>query len=300
MVFALDPLVSVEITVLNDSGAPMEGVEVVGTFLGVSDFHTDVKTTDEFGVTVVRGRSLFPVGLITKKEGYYPTAAKVDTTEIVDNQVEYKDRKVIMTLRDKRNPIPLYAKHYRGYIPVAKEWLGFDLEKLDWVPPYGEGVTPDLQFKYDGYAKSFWDAEGRLDMRYSNEFDGLVDASGSVDSFSEMKVPHMAPVSGYQNNEIWWWLSMNGEHVKDHMPSALKYYFLRVRTILDAQGRVVSANYVKVYRDFNFFFSDKKGAIAGIKFDCYFNPTANDRNLEFNVDRNLFINLKNDEKVYEP
>ncbi len=51
--------------------------------------------------------------------------------------------------------------------------------------------------------------------------------------------------------------------------------------MLDANGKVVSAHYAKIHGGFEWFISGK------VRFQYHFNPTANDRNLEFDPSRNL-------------
>src|SRR5204863_9024831 len=64
-------------------------------------------------------------------------------------------------------------------------------------------------------------------------------------------------------------------------------YFFRIRTSVHASGKIVSANYGKIYGDF-------------MDFTYYLNPTPNDRNIEFDPKRNLFTNLKANERVTQP
>jgi hypothetical protein len=52
--------------------------------------------------------------------------------------------------------------------------------------------------------------------------------------------------------------------------------------VLDDKGDIVSANYAKLVGDIDLH------AVRGVSFTYYFNPTPNDRNLEFNPGRNLF------------
>lgn len=71
-------------------------------------------------------------------------------------------------------------------------------------------------------------------------------------------------------------------------------YFLRVRTELDEKGNVKSANYAKVHGDFEFW------ATSEMRFTYYFNPTPNDRNLEFDPDQNLLKNQGRLDQVTDP
>ena len=75
-------------------------------------------------------------------------------------------------------------------------------------------------------------------------------------------------------------------------------YFLRVRSVLDSQGKVVSALYGKIDGDIRF--SPIRSKTCSLMFTYYLNPTANERNLEFDVQRNLLINLKDGEQVNAP
>ena len=54
-----------------------------------------------------------------------------------------------------------------------------------------------------------------------------------------------------------------------------RVFVLRLRTVLDENGNIKSANYGKIYGDF-------LGTLTH-----YFNPTKNDQSLEFDRKRNL-------------
>jgi hypothetical protein len=71
-------------------------------------------------------------------------------------------------------------------------------------------------------------------------------------------------------------------------------YFVRCRVKLDEQSRIVSANYAKLTTDIVF---DLRGRID---FTYVFNPTPNDRNLEFDTGKNKFADLKFEERVVKP
>lgn len=58
--------------------------------------------------------------------------------------------------------------------------------------------------------------------------------------------------------------------------------YLRTRVKLDDKGNVVSANSAKIMGDFRIM------ATGLLSFTYYFNPTPNDRNLEFAPKKNLF------------
>lgn len=94
---------------------------------------------------------------------------------------------------------------------------------------------------------------------------------------SELKLPHDAPESGYFPTRRYEADTRGPRKEKRDVG-----YFLRTRVKLDADGEIISAHYAKIYGDFRF---DPRGAVS---FTYYFNPVPNDRNLEFDPQRNLF------------
>jgi hypothetical protein len=75
-----------------------------------------------------------------------------------------------------------------------------------------------------------------------------------------------------------------------------QYLVFRIRTVTDKDGKIVSANYGEIYGPFEY------GLLGGkyrVQFNYYFNPTANDRNLEFDPPKNLFP-ITRRHRVYKP
>jgi hypothetical protein len=71
------------------------------------------------------------------------------------------------------------------------------------------------------------------------------------------------------------------------MPNPDRIYYFRVRTKVDDRGNIVSAHYGKIYGDF-------------MQFAYYYNPTPNDRNIEFDPKQNLLGGLQSFESVSAP
>jgi hypothetical protein len=292
------PRFSIETTVLDESGAPVEGAMVRADYLGAtaSDGSVERAWTDSDGIATVTGRSVFYVALTANKDGYYQSGTKVYAKEVVNGKELYPDRKVTLVLKEKRNPIPLYAKRYSGEIPVAEEWVGFDLEVGDWLSPYGRGASADFQFWFQGKLESINSGYGELKLKFSDS-DGIVEIT-DVSKESELRVPHIAPMHGYVNEEIVWRAAIRRD--VEGRPDRNRLHFLRVRTILDEDGEVEAANYAKMYGDVLFSLIGRQGGVSRIQFQYYFNPAPNDRNLEFDTNRNLFGKLPHEEQVREP
>jgi hypothetical protein len=70
-----------------------------------------------------------------------------------------------------------------------------------------------------------------------------------------------------------------------------------VRTI-EENGRIVAANYGRIIGNIEIKARDSK--ICQIIFTYYFNPAANDRNLEWDMTKNLIAGLKPEQTPREP
>jgi hypothetical protein len=144
---------------------------------------------------------------------------------------------------------------------------------------------------------------GTLKMRIPSEKGGLIaekvnyllySKSPSSDyvhlPVTEMRMPYHAPTTGYQAEYSW-------EKIPGQTLAATPAefgFFIKTRIKLDEKGNVISAHYAK-------FITNLEIDIRGrIKFTSYFNPTANDTNLECDVKKNIFKNLNDLEKPYLP
>jgi hypothetical protein len=105
----------------------------------------------------------------------------------------------------------------------------------------------------------------------------------------EMRMPHHAPKDGYQKEYKWEKSTKDGSAIDEKLG-----FFIKTRVKLDEKGNEISAHYAK-------FITDVEIDIRGrIKFTSYFNPTPNDTNLEFDLKKNLFKDLKDEEKPFLP
>ncbi|WFB36361.1 carboxypeptidase-like regulatory domain-containing protein [Kiritimatiellota bacterium B12222] len=276
---ACQPLKTVNVNVVGDDGNPIEGAEVVVWFYGYQpeDSKSDEGFTNEEGNFHAQGRPLLGMLARVNKDGYYQTEKdRLPMTEEQDQR---------LTLRKKIKPIPLYAKRWRIVTENTNKNLGFDFEKGDWVAPYGKGVKSDVIFNVEFSKKDIWTYEYKLKVSFPNEFDGI--QTFETAKYSELKSPHLAPLGQYK--KVWVHKSSrngkNRQKQTDSMPN--RNYWLRVRSKVDDDGKLIAANYVKVYGNFP-------------DFHYYFNPTPNDLNLEFDPSQNLIKGLKYGERVNLP
>lgn len=229
-----------------------------------------------------------------------------------------------LTLPYVRKPIPLKAKaegftHRRVNGPKDKELadprlpdlaiteVGYDAELLELMPPHGQGKHMDFTMKVTSVFRGYEDAylerravadsergwytpsEGKVNhgnwthsvtYRFPNKGDGII-LSRQFWPYCKLTMPHKAPEEGYAQE-----LTLT-EEVREnayrpdlaHCRELMKNngVFLRIRTQLDKDGNVVSAHYAKIV-------SPQR---PGNRFKIFYNPTPNDRNLEYDLQTNL-------------
>lgn len=318
-VFAVDggpaPTAAINFRVRDDYEKPVEGATIVmSTFhhwepaegFGKDASETFMGTTNADGVVKIVGASIrgdFSYAVLPRAGFYRGGGGEYKFANVVDSKWQPPSPTVDVRIKRIVAPIPMYARRVgqppnRVRIPVADQPVGYDLKVGDWVSPYGAGAVSDLVFTL---SRHFVDTDkpfnGTLTTTFSNRGDGiqLVENNEPV---SEFKSPRFAPESGYVPKLVnRMGRAAADKPIRESGGPDLVYLF-RVRTILDKAGHVTSALYGKIYGDFRFDMINAKPAY--LLFDYYLNPTANDRNMEFDPKQNLFANVTDLEKPTAP
>jgi len=274
---ACQPTRTVKVTVVGEDGEPIPGAEVLVGFVGYKNDKTEKGPTNEAGVFEATGVADLRMLTRIKKEGYYET--------VKDRLNRKEDHDLVLTLRKKINPIPLYAKRWEIITKNFNKKLGFDFEVGDWVGPYGQGKKTDIYFEISYTSKDIWNFDYRLEVSFPNEEDGI--QPFETVKYSELRSPYQAPLGGYERK--WLYLaSRNGKKAPSKNNGVLgRNYWMRIRSRADDDGNLISAHYVKIYGEFP-------------DLHYYFNPRRNDRNLEFDPGKNLFIGLNSMERQVLP
>lgn len=212
---------------------------------------------------------------------------------------------ITIPLKKIIHPVPMYVNcvdiaHREK--PALDKPIGFDLTVGDFVAPYGKGTnaqmyltwhvdydTNDLSATYGKIRSHGWD--GRMTVSFPNPGDGIqeFDLPGPFDNdFTaksvgcELRSPQLAPTSGYCAQLVktnrWNFGKLGSANNYDHLR---KNYFLRVNTTLDEKGHIKSAQYGKIYGDFE------------SAFTTYLNPETNSLELEYDMKHNLGQGGKN-------
>ncbi|MFO7534752.1 MAG: hypothetical protein R6X19_03560 [Kiritimatiellia bacterium] len=288
------------VKVLDETGEALAGMPV---HVWLSESAVRDGQTDSNGLFVAKGACTIkdiPISIV--QEGYYDSRLNYS----YPNYLSVKDHKwqpwnplVTVRIRRVKNPIPMFMKRVNAKLPVENATFAFDLQSGDWVDPYGRGQMSDLVFQVTRRVTSPNDYEGTLRLTFTNAFEGIQKAEGMIME-SQFQFPRFAPTDGYQTNFVY-------THGKDpingyygaRVDDPQKYYLVRVRSVLDNEGKLKEALYGRLVGDIELSGMASSNNVR-IAFTYYLNPTPNDRNLEFDPAKNLFKNLSSSEAVLDP
>lgn len=194
--------IDITITVVDEEGTPMEGAYVrTGYTLRDGSDRIIEAHTDAGGRVYFKAH---PPGYqylkaLVRHEGYYDSYAQFSITQPTQGgYLKQSDTDTTFTLREIRDPLPMYVRRLDTRIPgFGGEPTGYDLEKMDWVAPHGEGVRGDIYMRLHGQIdnRQKWDVQ--LTISFPGDGDGLVVLEEPPYPESAFKALRMAPESGY-------------------------------------------------------------------------------------------------------
>lgn len=300
--------VDVKVQVVDQDGKPLHGVEVDSDSQGwLRENEGDLlahqsKLTDHDGtVSILTRKKSLTERFYLKKKGYYNTRSM--TFSPVMDESYPPSKPIRLKIKKIKNPIAMYAKNLTnegaGSLKIVKldgGAYGYDLIIGDWVHPNGLGKVSDFIFSFEGVSRrpsrniirDVYDQ--KITLVFSNEKDGITPFIGTSEEGwrygSDFVSDYEAPRDGYQSEWISRTWMEEGESHQTTNNIDRNFYF-RVRTKVDENGNIESAHYGKIYGDF-------------MSFIYYFNPNQNDRNVEFDPNKNLIKNLDQRGKVNQP
>jgi hypothetical protein len=277
----------VTIHVVDDAGSPVEGALVA--VLGIAREREG--RTDKKGHFLATIRSTSSkVEIVIRKKGYYAIGRHIYEFSggHIDDRWQPWNPELNFLLSRKRNPVVLLEREVRGAkIPDRDKPVGYDVVVGDWLAPAGKGVVSDFIMVAHTTITNGNATTNRLDLTFSNPSDGLIRTNIHWRNDYTLRLPPIAPEIGYSNK---WELYLN--ELKDPQTGIIhaqanwseddNYYF-RVRSKLDAGGRVQSAIYGKIYGGI-LYHPRSSDPNAAISFEYYLNPDGT-RNLESKGER---------------
>ena len=298
------PIAKITLRAIDEQGLPVQGANITISFeQPVPKWGSGVPSnvaglTNVNGEFTASGHSFDTLGGRAEKAGFYSSWSipfKFDRN--VNGQWQPWNPTVGVMLKKIGKPEAMYARHTEAKIPVDSFPVGFDLVAADWVAPYGRGEVADFVFESNRKIVTPADFSGFLRLTFSNPTDDIASVRDAQDrGRSQLKLPREAPNTGYSREQVWSTNAGSRRRAEEKKESG---YFFRVRSVVGNAGETVSALYGKLLGDVEFYIGTKAPK-PGIGFTYYLNPTPNDRNVEFDPKRNLFTNLKDEERVTAP
>ena len=271
--------------VCDDIGSPVSNASVRVFFDMLPLPHSVYGKTDTNGVCAIKGKTNGnKVAFFAGKDGYYgsretTTFVKMgEEREVKNGMWQPYGEEISILLKPIKNPQRLCSvpvKDYKFTDAICK-WVGYDLEKNDFVRPYGAGDVSDFEVYLD------WDrVYSMTDCRqagYKVRFDGPWSGYYEVqlEAESEFPTPYGAETNATFLKEAEFYDRYAGKRVRNTFDKS-KCWGVRSRCKVDEQGRLIAANY-SVVRLLGM--SGSRALKAGFGFVGAFNPTPNDTNLE--------------------
>ena len=293
-------LAKVSIKVVDETGKAIDAARTELCLKGgclTKDAIRGISNSD--GIFVASGNS--PDGVIggsVEKEGYYNSTFHNDFVRSSLGMWQPWNKELKVVLRQKLEPIPMYARHRWVKVPVVGKRVAFDLMKFDWVSPYGLGIVEDFIIEVDSKYLSYDDRTSTTTLSFSNKLDGIqefkVDTGGDFGVGSAFRTPRYAPEAGYKNKIT---ARLDTKSPGFSYQTRDIYYFFRVRSESNAKGVLRRALYGKIKGDFRA--RPTKDGLAEIELFYWLNPSFT-RNMEFDPKANLFSPLPWNEQVAYP
>ena len=240
--------------------------------------------TDANGIYVAEGKTCGDEIVVeVAKRGHYSSIKKLCFAKM-GAEHDVRDGKWLpfdevenITLRRIAKPIKLIA--FDRLIDVAKTnaWLGFDMEKMDFVEPIGTGSTVDFEIKVEWDGLPAWESKScSAEIRFFGDGTGGCYAKNVPESaFPYTYVAQPDAVYAERTVRI---VDRNGDpHTTKIQFATDSALVTRTRCVIDEYSKIKVANYGCIRR---FEIGPSRRGVALLRLTYVFNPTPNDTNLE--------------------
>jgi hypothetical protein len=270
-------IMKLSVQVVDDKGAPVVGAHVNGYFNDPRQ-HDDGgisydTMTDLNGLCKKIGMVYSFTELTVDKNGYYPSEYHL---KLKKNGKYVK--KVIIVLKKIHNPIAMKVRHAEITLPELEEYYPFDLNICDLVKPYGEGRQAHIYIYYYGRNKDFFTGKSVFRLKVLDSNSGFI--LSRLDDYSRFKTVHEAPDNTYTNLLEFRAKRTKTERLVDTKIKKNEYIIFKCQNSTNS----TMYNYGKILPDLFYWVEEGQ---PKVKFTYYYNPTPDDRNLEFDPKQNL-------------
>lgn len=270
--------------VTDQDGRPIRDAKIWGgikTGEGIDDFTPISGLTDTNGEFLIQGRCTDRIRCDITKDGYYPSELGLENygySHCVTNGVWYPFG-VQRTIKMKRIMKPGRSRAFPNRlrncrIPEYDRWIGFDLERSEWVSPYGRGKHSDVLLRFAAVKRGMHDYRYVMDVTFTNN-----PYAGAYllekDKTSKLETEYEANSNAiYQTSFSFMSEQIPGQPRHWDFLDRDSYLVFRTRTRVDEHGRLTGSHYGKILGRW------LSGMESMILSDGCFNPVENDINIE--------------------
>jgi len=279
-------MVEVSVEVTNGSGEPIEGALLEWGYFNSDDYGEGY--TGENGVYAFTGVAYGSLGVDVNKEGYYESSGQLWD----GGSMKHPKPPDSFTVELKKivDPVPMYVKRVETELPKLNEPVGLDLEKGDWVAPYGKGVTSDWIVLGARRFENWDNFDSRVSITFNGKHNGIQPHIGSLPRdkgiSSQLPSPRMAPSNGYESRIVFEESRNPGEPINTYEKENRSYLF-RIRT-KTRNNEIIQASYGRTIGEIRT--GATRSDTISLYFTYYYNPDPDpeNRSLEWNGE-NLFL-----------
>jgi hypothetical protein len=280
-------LVPIVLIAIDENGSPIQGASVRLSFSSPDGIDKPVVrsgTTDATGRFAAEERSVWSVGWIVEKDGFYSYRSNMVLRPYASLQ-GWEARRwfrspfpVIALLREKRTPHEMVFHNVRLPLPPPGETVGFDCLEGTPTPPHGTGKHVDIEFStvFDSdewKPRSVQDRESVVRISFpGNGNGGMV---MPVDESSELHTPRLSPDDGYSDMLESTILVADGKYSKRKMIQPDQYILFRIRSEVLSDGSTTNGLFGKTRGDW--YVNGPKRLLC---FRIWTNEEVGNRNLE--------------------
>jgi len=279
---------TVKVRVVDESEQPLQNV--LADYYSLSDDDSNPGLTDTKGMySICMKHIYYSISGNFKKPGYYETRGQLWHWNKWGG-VPPADTNFVVVLKRIIDPVPMkiIQRHNKTRVPEGAvfprldEPIGYDLEVGDWVFPDGKGKISDVFLTATGFYNKQTDSSIAVSVEFAGEHNGIQSfyypkAKTSTPLRSELPPPVIAPESGYTKTLELYRHHKPNEYYAISSDDENRRWLFRIRTEVDENGKIVSANYGWTTEDIDL--SASKGNLRMYLF-YYYNPDPKSRSLE--------------------
>lgn len=245
--------VKIPIRIIDEQGLPIPYSQVLYSMSrGLERYEYFQGTADKDGCFSIAGSTRQFLCYSARHDGYYDSGFKVDCLNSSTPQNAYHSQTAKTMVLKKvgcTDEIVPYQYSNEVVIPKFDKWLSFDFERLDWLPPYGNGICQDVLLRFlHTKGSNIWESATGMEVCFTNnQFAGAY--LMKKDKWSRLKSEHHASTNKMYHSILEFnrvshfdWRTSSSNYLDDD-----HYLVFRTRTKVDEKGNLIGAHYGKIY-----------------------------------------------------